>query len=188
MRSRSTDAMRAFLALPAPEPWIAPLMRAQSQLIGGRKVDADDLHLTLAFLDDQPEARLEALHEELGARRLPAAELIPTAFGVFGGGAPRAVVLDVAPAPGLTALRDAVRRAVRAAGIDLPRERFRPHVTLCRYSSTARADARLLERLAKLGPPGMEPAPAGAVLLMGSTLTPQGPIYEALATYPMVPA
>jgi 2'-5' RNA ligase len=180
--------MRSFLALPAPEPWITPLARAQSVLPGGRKVDLDDLHLTLAFLDAQPEAVLEAPHEELEARTLPGAELIPTAYGVFGGGKPRAVVLDVAPAPALTALREVVRRAVRAVGIDLPRERFRPHVTLLRYSGRSQADPRLPERLAGLGPPAMAPAEAGAGTLWGSTLTPEGAVYEALSSYPVVPA
>jgi 2'-5' RNA ligase len=180
--------MRAFLALPAPEPWITPLARAQAELPGGRKVDLDDLHLTLAFLDDQPEERLEALHEELEARSLQAAELVPAAYGVFGGGKPRVVVLDVAPTPDLTALRETVRRAVRAAGIALARERFRPHVTLVRHSASAPPDPRLAERLAALGPPDMPPAQAGAVTLWGSTLTPTGPVYEALASYPMVPA
>ncbi|PWJ15051.1 RNA 2',3'-cyclic phosphodiesterase [Jannaschia seohaensis] len=180
--------MRTFLALPVPESWITPLARVQAHLRGGRKVDLDDLHLTLAFLDDQPEDRLQALHEELEARALFPAELMPTAYGVIGGGKPRAVVLDIAPTPALTALRENVRRAVRAAGIDLPRERFRPHVTLARYPASAPGDDRLPERLARLGPPEMVPDMAGPVTLWSSVLTPQGPIYEVLSAYPGVPA
>jgi 2'-5' RNA ligase len=180
--------MRSFLALPVPESWITPLARAQAHLRGGHKVDLDDLHLTLAFLDDQPEMRLEALHEELETRALFPAELIPTAYGVLGGAKARAVVLDVGPTPALTALRENVRRAVRIAGIELSRERFRPHVTLVRHPASAPADIRLPERLAKLGPPEMAPAMAGPVTLWSSVLTPQGPIYEVLAVYPGVPA
>ncbi|WP_167766932.1 RNA 2',3'-cyclic phosphodiesterase [Jannaschia formosa] len=180
--------MRTFLALPVPESWIAPLERAQENLRGGRAVDADDLHLTLAFLDDQPEPALEALHEELEARTLFPAELTPTAYGVIGGSKARAVVLDIRPTPALTALRDTVRRAVRAACIDLPRERFRPHVTLVRHPASAPADERLPGRLARLGTPEMAPDMSGPVTLWSSRLTPQGPVYEVLATYPGRPA
>ena len=177
--------MRAFLALPVPDDWVAPLMRAQGAVPGGRDVDADDLHVTLAFLDDQPEDALEALHETLEARPLPAARLAPMAYAAFGT-PPRIAALDLARDEALTRLRDTVRAAARSAGIDLPRERFRPHVTLKRASRTRPFDAaRLPGRLAALGPPPMAPAPASAVMLWGSTLTPQGPIYDVLATYPL---
>ncbi|MCK0168905.1 RNA 2',3'-cyclic phosphodiesterase [Jannaschia sp. S6380] len=178
--------MRAFVGLPLPEAWIGPLIRAQGRIAGGRKVDADDLHLTLAFLDEQPEARLEALHQDLEARALPAGDLHPLTYAALGSGRPRAVVLDLATDPGLTALRDAVRSACRAAGIDLPRERFRPHVTLVRFSSTAPGDAdRLPDTLRRLNPPDLGVARATGAVLWSSQLRPDGPIYEALASYPV---
>ena len=176
--------MRAFVGLPVPEPWIAPLIRAQGAVPGGRKVMADDLHLTLAFLDDQPEERLEALHEMLEARPLPSATLQPTAFALLGSSRPRAVVLDLAPKPDLAALRDAVRRAARSTGMALTRERFRPHVTLLRFSGSAPPDAgRLPAALARLGMPELDAQAAGSATLWASTLTPDGPIYDPLATY-----
>ncbi len=49
---------------------------------------------------------------------LPPADLLPTAYGAFRSAKPRATVLDVAPTPALTALRDTVRRAARTAGIE----------------------------------------------------------------------
>ena len=95
------------------------------------------------------------------------------------------MALDLARDAGLTALRDAVRAGARAAGIDLPRDRFRPHVTLRRASRRVPFDAaRLPARLSDLGPPPMAPATATTVTLYGSTLTPDGPVYDALASYP----
>ena len=178
--------MRAFVALPLPEPWIAPLIRAQDAVRGGRAVEVDDLHLTLAFLDDQPEARLAALHETLEAARAEAVELRPLAFAAFGEARARLVALDLVATPELSALRDRVRSAVRMAGIDLPRERFRPHVTLVRFPASAPPDAARLPRaMAGLGRPEMAPEAARLVVLWGSTLTPEGPIYDPLATYPL---
>lgn len=176
--------MRAFIGLPVPEPWIAPLVRAQGAVPGGRKVDVDDLHLTLAFLDDQPTEVLGALHDTLDARALPAVPLRPAAFALLGAVRPRAVVLDLAPDPALSALRDTVRRAATNAGITLPRERFRPHITLLRFSTSAPPDTgRLPAALARLGAPDLPPQTASGVTLWSSLLTPDGPIYETLASY-----
>lgn len=176
--------MRAFVGIPIPETWIPPLMRASGRLPGGRSVEADDLHVTLAFLDDQPEDRLEALHEALEIRPLPSARLRPLSFAPFGS-RPSLVALDLAPDPDLGALRDAVRTAARVAGIDLPRERFRPHVTLRRFPKSHPPSPRLSAALAGLGVPDMEPAPAALVTLWSSTLGPGGPLYEPLASYPL---
>ena len=177
--------MRAFVGLPVPEPWITPLIRAQKALPGGRDVDADDLHVTLAFLDDQPEEPLEALHEALEMRGLSAAPLRAAGIATLGD-PPRAVVLDLAPDPALTALRDGVRAAARSAGIDLPRDRFRPHVTLTRYGGRAEPDmTRLPRALSGIGDPDLAPESARLAVLWSSTLTPDGPIYETLATYPL---
>ncbi|WGH77527.1 RNA 2',3'-cyclic phosphodiesterase [Jannaschia ovalis] len=178
--------MRAFLGLPVPEPWIGPLMRAQGRIPGGRSVPADDLHLTLAFLDDQPEARLEALHDALEARAAPAVTLTATGYASFGSKRARLVALDVAATPELSALRKRIRNACRGAGIDLPRERFRPHVTLVRFPAAAPPDpARLPRALAGLGLPEMAPAEARLAVLWGSDLTPSGPVYTPLAQYPL---
>lgn len=143
--------MRAFVGLPVPEAWRAPLARAQARIPGGRAVAEDDLHLTLAFLDDQPKARLEALHEALEARRFGAAVLRRVAWAAFGAGRATLVALDLAPTPELAALREGIRRA---APIELPRDRFRPHVTLVRFPASAPPDmARLPAAVTGLGWP-----------------------------------
>jgi len=61
--------MRAFLALDIPENTVAALTRLQTAIPFGRPVPEDNLHLTLAFLDDAPEAELEDLHELLTGLR-----------------------------------------------------------------------------------------------------------------------
>lgn len=179
--------MRAFIGLPCPEAWITPLARAHGRLPGGRQVSLDDLHVTLAFLDDQPEEKIEALHDMLSARTEAAVDLNALAYSAFASGRRSSLaVLDLAGHPNLTTLRDATRRAVRSAGIDLPRDRFRPHITLVRYPASAPADtARLQKALTDLNPPALPPATAQAVTLWCSTLTPGGPVYDPLASYPL---
>ena len=114
----------------------------------------------------------------------------PWPWAAFEAGRATLVALDLAPTAELAALREGVRRAVRAAGIDLPRERFRPHVTLVRFPASAPPDrTRLPAAMAGLGPVGMalgmEPGTARLAVLWGSTLTPAGPVYEPLASYPL---
>ena len=180
--------MRAFVGVPVPEGWHGPLVRAQGAIPLGRRVDPEDMHVTLAFLGDVSEESLEAAAEALSARRLRGAALRPAGYAAFAPGAPRAVALDLAPEADLATLRDAVRSASREAGIDLRRERFRPHVTLLRLGAReGRSAAAVLPgALAALGMPEMAPARAGAVTLWSSTLTPEGPIYDALESWPAV--
>ncbi len=54
--------MRAFVAVEVAGEVAAALVRVQARLRSGRPVAEENLHLTLAFLDDQPEERLEDLH------------------------------------------------------------------------------------------------------------------------------
>ncbi|MBL4556903.1 MAG: RNA 2',3'-cyclic phosphodiesterase [Rhodobacteraceae bacterium] len=93
----------------------------------------ENLHLTLLFLDDQPVPALEDLHHELGRLAPAAFDLRLTGLGSFGGKAPRTLHAEAAPDPALIGLQAQIREAVRRAGIERPRTRFRPHVTLARF-------------------------------------------------------
>ncbi|WP_209507307.1 MULTISPECIES: 2'-5' RNA ligase family protein [unclassified Ruegeria] len=63
--------MRSFVAISLSGEAKEDFARAQRVLTVGRPVLEDNLHLTLVFLDDQPEEILEALHEELLALSAP---------------------------------------------------------------------------------------------------------------------
>ena len=185
----SRRAMRSFVGLPVEGAAAAACLALQEPLPVGRPVPEENLHLTLAFLDDQSEVALEALHEALEVLRAPAMVLRATGLGLIGGRRPRLLALEVAPDPALSALRDAVRRAARGAGIDLPRERFRPHVTVQRFGAGLRPEEapRLSDALQAL-PFAPFDVPVARLTLYRSTLTPEGPIYDPLADYPLQPA
>lgn len=181
--------MRAFVGLPLPDEVIDALERAQSGLSVGRQVDPENLHLTLAFLDDQPEAALAALDEELGQITGPVPALQITGLDVLGGDNARLVFAAVAPDAALSSLRNRVRGAVRAAGIALKRERFRPHVTLARFRQR-KAPGEAEKLAAFLTREGGLSFPAFTVsefALYRSTLTPDGAVYDVLASYPLSP-
>lgn len=177
--------MRAFLAIPIPGEVAGALIRLQSAIPFGRPVPEDNLHLTLAFLEDAPEAALEDLHDLLFALRTPAVDIRFTGLDSFTEGERGLVFAAVERTDALQALHDRIAGLCRSAGLDLPRRRFRPHVTLTR--ANRRPDGTARDRLAaSLGPvSGLPGFTAGGVTLYHSSLTPRGAIHEALASYPL---
>lgn len=177
--------MRAFVAIVLPEPMRDEVARLAAQVDFGRAVSPENLHLTLAFLGDQPPEALEAFDAELSALRLPAPPLAVDGLDVFGGDDPRVLFASVTDHPDLTALQSSVRRAAHKSGLALAHQRFRPHVTLCRMSPrdrfVAAPLARFLGRFVGIAIPAQRPVAFG---LFASTLGPDGPSYEPLALYP----
>lgn len=178
---------RAFVALPLPDETREMLARVQEGLSIGRLVPPENMHLTLAFLDDQPGPVLSALHEALSEIEAEAPELRISGLDVFGGNRPRLVFAAVEKTKALSALREAVRSATRKSGIELARERFRPHVTLARLPHRLPPDAfrRLGLFLADSGALRLDPVWPASLGLFASHLTPDGPVYEDLALYPL---
>lgn len=176
--------IRAFLALPMPEGITHRLTLAQHPLPLPRPVEAGMLHLTLVFLDSQPESVLEDLHLILDGLRLPAPVLRLAGLGAFGGAAPDSVHALIAPDARLTTLQAKVARAARDVGIALPARRFVPHVTLGRGVCEP---AELARGMAAAGAVTSEPWTATEMILYRSTLLKSGSAYDPLAVYALTP-
>lgn len=179
--------MRAFVAIQLPDPVIDALGPVQDALNMGRVVPSENLHITLAFLDDQPEMRLEALHEELECITVPAFDQKFDGVDTLGGTSPRIACAVMDNNATLRILRDKVRGAARNVDITLPRERFRPHVTLARFRRDMGHDQTLKLRdvLAGLGGLSLPTFEVTCFALIQSQLLPEGPRYETLASYPL---
>lgn len=179
--------MRAFVSLPVPDD-LADRLTALAALRFGRAVPAENMHITLAFLDDQPELTLQALYEALEAQVLRAPQVEVAGLGVFGGDKPRVLIAAIAPDDGLTELRRKVRQAARSAGIELSHERFRPHISLRRFQRLGPEECNGLERL--LAAQGGFTWPAfrpTEIEMVQSTLTQGGAIYDTLVRLPLAP-
>lgn len=179
--------MRTFVALPVDAPGALP--QVQAVLGVGRRVPVDDLHVTLAFLGNQPEWVLRDLDNVLQTISAPVLTLRPIGLDLFGGDVPSLIAAVLADDPALTALRRSVRRAADIAGIALARERFRPHVTLARMSRMVTPDDRAkLERYRGHALPDMPALSCTRFALYQSTLASDGARYDVLADYPLTPA
>ncbi|MGD6747800.1 RNA 2',3'-cyclic phosphodiesterase [Streptomyces sp. BH106] len=128
--------LRAFIALAPPDDAkdelalaLRPVHAAHPRL---RQNRIEDWHITLAFLGEQSTATVQRL-------RQPLADLAATyhspELALRGGGHFDARVLwsglegDL---DGLHLLSEAVRKQVRACGVDFPERPLRPHLTLAR--------------------------------------------------------
>lgn len=176
--------IRSFIALSPPPPVRDALAALQDQAPGGRAVDYENLHLTLAFLDAQPAALVQDIALALAEATPPAAfDVRIRGLDIFGSRTPRALVAAVDPSPGLTALHDHVRRRVRAGGLSLPHRRFKPHLTLMRFNGPVHPEAKAaLAAFAARPVSGFGFRPRDYTLFR-STLSADGPRYDALAAF-----
>ena len=136
-----TPSLRLFYALWPDEPTRARLAVLQAG-INGRKVDAANLHLTLAFLGNQPRDSLMLLEGILQSLLLNPFTLTITTYGYFS--TPRIVwVGPSSPPEALMVLQSTLWRSLLDNGVPLkPAALFKPHVTLAR-------DAERLDRVWK---------------------------------------
>lgn len=131
--------MRAFVGLVPPQEvqedlsdFLASRREAGRDL---RWTDPEQLHLTLAFLPNVPEAGLDRLSEALAAR---CARIEPAAIRLLGGGAfpnpyaARILHVGAEPTDWLKGVARGMRQAATHAGAVVDGGRFNPHVTVAR--------------------------------------------------------
>lgn len=197
IRSFGGGRMRTFIALPFPATAVAglaPVVAALPQH-DWRPVAAEQRHITLRFLGEQPESLTQALVTELGPRLLhvPAFQLQCTGLGAFPAAARPEVLWAGCVGPGVPALLQvaaAVDAGLAALGLRPEERAFRPHLTLARRRREA--DLRRASTLAH----ALCAAHAGrqwgvvevvALTVFRSELGPGGARYTPLARLPLAP-
>jgi len=149
--------MRMFAALVPPPDVVEDLdvfLDVRREAAAFRWTPADHLHMTLAFLAEVPDRRLDDLVERLGraAARRTAFPAVVAGGGAFPNPARARVLyarLDLAE-PGrteLSRLATGCRAAASRAGIAVDGQRFRPHLTVARCGRPTEVTAwvRLLD-------------------------------------------
>lgn len=125
--------MRLFIALALPPELKSALTDAQramaAQGVKGNYSPEENLHLTLAFIGEVPDAQAAA--EALEAVSFAPFPLTLRGLGRFDD----SFWAGVEPSPALDALARRVRRALAKRGVPFDRKRFAPHITLLRRAS-----------------------------------------------------
>lgn len=131
-------AHKLFFALWPDAATRQALVRLQ-QPVHGRLIPPDKLHLTMAFLGQQPAEALPALQAILAASTMPALELHIDCYGYFT--RPRIAWAGMtAPPEALLAAQAELMARLEAAGFSAATHgAFKPHVTLAREANEAPA-------------------------------------------------
>jgi RNA 2',3'-cyclic 3'-phosphodiesterase len=173
--------MRLFFAIELPHDVQAALgrLRPKDDNRDYRWSDPSLLHVTLAFLGEQPESQLEVLQRvgETAASAAYPAALRLGAAGSFGSHrSPRVLWVDLdGDLEALSRLQTRLDAGLREAGFPVEDRPFRAHVTLARRRVTARGGPP------NGWPPQSPPSPAtftmDHLILFQSRLSPRGPTY-----------
>lgn len=184
--------MRAFLAVPCGEQLARELSTALDAVRSGpigsvpvRWTAPESWHVTLQFLSDWPETRLETLKTALAALECPAPFLLePGRIDAFPGlHAPRVLFLQLRDDGQIASLAADVRAIVNGVWRDGPQDNrpFRPHVTVARIrEKLPRNDLKVLQNMEIVGLP---PVRVEGFRLMGSTLGRSGARHTELASF-----
>ena len=185
-------ATRTFLALDLDEPIRRQLDRTQRELdrVGAavRWTKRAQLHVTLKFLGDVAD---EDLADVCELARQAAAEVEAFDFDVTGvtpgppRGSMRMVWVDIVDPTGRMAeLNTRLEEACAAMGFGRENRRFHPHLTLGRIKGP-RQLGELGRAVSAMAGRTFGTQPAERLIVYGSELRPQGPIYTPLAEVPL---
>lgn len=178
--------IRTFIALPIPEDLRPRLGLLQALLPLPDQVEAEDFHITLAFLGAQSVDVLEAVHEGLEALQMPQFVLELAGVNAFGGGKPRVVWAGIQPSEPLMRLQAKVAQIAVRAGVAVKATGFTPHVTLGRFAPPPPDHVARLEA-AMVAQQGFRAGPWSVTecALYASYPASHGPRYELMASYPL---
>jgi 2'-5' RNA ligase len=181
--------MRLFVAASFPELELRAIndrvAKVKSRLPSASWVRPEAQHLTFAFLGEQPESLLPRLSEAVESRLAG----VPRFEGHLHGGGffpnrrhARVGWVGAAPEDDFRAVADAVRGAVKDAGVELDRGEFRPHLTLFRIRDQWPPACTEIF-IGALQDYASEPFPVDGVTLFSSVLNPKGAVHTPLRTF-----
>jgi 2'-5' RNA ligase len=181
-------SMRLFVALDLPAATVQRLEELLDRLRPLARIHWSppaNLHITIKFIGEWPEARVDELKTALAAvePRVPVAVHVRRVGFFPNPHAPRVFWCGI-EAPGLAALAAATDHATAALGIPAETRPFSPHLTLARIKE--RIDLQpLREAIAGLPLLDFGSFEAGCFFLYWSTLRPAGSVYTKLAEFPL---
>jgi 2'-5' RNA ligase len=144
-----------------------------------RWVDQANYHITLAFLGDQEEQRLEQLAECLDdvLPDIPLS-LNVTRLSPFPERRPKLIAALVERSSELLELQQVVISTLSSLMLQFDKKKFQPHITLGRYRHSKKRFSGLVESVSDLS------GEAAEVAIFESVLSSAGAQYEALFRFP----
>ncbi len=193
MAEQGPPQLRLFVACELPDEVRDALGNLQEELRrqgAGRLrwVRPEGIHITLKFLGEVEETRVDAIISALAAAIEPfELQVRPANIGSFGGARVRVVWVGLeGDVDGLATMASRVDAAL--APLRFPRERrpFAAHLTLARVPDRASPEERrrLADVVARFRPPALPSMILTKAGLIRSVLGPGGSVYHEIASFP----
>ena len=174
--SRGPATPRVFFALwpgASLQRRMDELATQEHQRCGGKKPRQENLHITLAFLGEQPVARIQQLQAIAATVQAAPFELVLDRIGGWRGNGITWLSAPSVP-PALNSLLKQLQQGLKQAGFPTEDRPFVPHVTLLRKSRPAPTK--------RLDPPLVWPV--NEFCLIQSELSEAGSVYTMIGRWP----
>ena len=182
--------MRIFIAIDIPEEIRNRLAAVQREMRAAtnsaRWVAAESVHLTLRFIGEVSEARMEEADQALGGLTWKAFPVNVRGLGFFPGTRSPRVLWAGLTASTMEGLTEEIDARMERAGFEKEKRAFRAHITLAR-AKTSRLDAALVKAAEKYEDEDFGSFTVDRCYLYQSALKPSGPIYTRLKEYVLTP-
>lgn len=187
---RAEGLLRVFVAVKVDNPLVlSRVSQLQQDLekagIRAKFVEPENLHITLRFVGEIPQAGVELLRRRLFEVRYEPFTMVVKGVGGFPTiSSPRVLWLGVEEgAPRLEELARMVNGVVNSLklGKEESEERFAPHLTIARLKGPLTPTARKI--LGGLSDAVLGEQHVDCFYLFKSTLTPRGPVYSVIEKY-----
>ena len=127
--------IRLFVGLELSADQRAALQDVRSGVENARWQRDDQLHLTLAFIGEASRGLMQEIESALARIRFDPFDLTLKGVGQFGKtGKPKALWVGAENPEPLMHLHEKILRALESAEVETDRRRYKPHVTLARFT------------------------------------------------------
>jgi 2'-5' RNA ligase len=178
--------MRVFIAVDLPTQVRTALADVQHALRpltdSARWVAPESIHITLKFLGEVPEKRMEDVDTALTGLTWKEFTVTVRGVGFFPGNRSPRVFWAGMEAPTMKGLAEELDTRMERLGFDKEKRAFRPHITLARARDT-RIDSSLVTGATPYEEHDFGSFAVDRIFLFKSTLKSSGSVYEKLKEY-----
>jgi 2'-5' RNA ligase len=170
--------MRAFISINIPEEIKKEIAKLQKSLpeFGGKKTEAENLHLTLKFLGDVDDKNIEEIRNQLRNIKIKKFEVETGEIGIF---SPSFIKIIWLSLNNCEKLQKEIDSALK--NLFEPEKRFMGHLTIARVKKV-RDKKRFLDKISQIKI-NKKRFVVGKFYLMKSELTEKGPVYSVVEEF-----
>jgi len=182
--------VRLFIAVKIPfGPSLRELAEELKACPGRVKwVEEENFHVTLKFLGEVPEALVDTVDRGIkeAVEGVPSSVVVLRGVGAFPNlRRPRVIWVGMDSADVLRELQRRVESSLTKLGFEREKKPFHPHVTLGRVKRLEGGTNCFEEVSSRWEEEVLGKVTVDRVYLIESTLTPRGPLYTVIYTYPL---